>query len=196
MHVVQPSFGERPSQKYIRCAFLYLPPKIHTAVDPPFPIPQPHSPSGAQNPTMGNWPKGAHLGGAFCTPHFGPMGKWPLRGPILGGAILEPPILGPSEVTCPFFSFRPLSISRPRGPPIHLPIPNLSLANPLTHLGADLNWTRSLASPSPTLGATYGSTLRWPNLWFASHTHHLHWGNRSPTQEWNLTSNVTPTPWS
>ena len=35
-------------------ALSYPPPKIHTAGHPPFPIPQPHSPSGAQNQTMGN----------------------------------------------------------------------------------------------------------------------------------------------
>jgi len=53
-HPVRPSsFGRGPPKNTYGGPFI-LPPKIHTAGHPPFPIPQPHSPSGAQNQTMVN----------------------------------------------------------------------------------------------------------------------------------------------
>ena len=127
------------------------PPKIHTAGHPPFPIPQPHSPSGAQNPTMGNWPQRGPLGGAFCTPHFGPMGKWPQIQKNWGVQFWEPPILGPLGVTYPFLHFRTPEHQRTTWT-THTPTDTQPIARKPTYLAANLNLTRSLASLSPTLG--------------------------------------------
>ena len=80
------------------------PPKIHTAGHPPFPIPQPHSPSGAQNQSMGNWPQRGPHGGAFCTPHFGPMGKWPQIQKNWGGCNFGNPPFWVPRGHLPFFA--------------------------------------------------------------------------------------------
>jgi hypothetical protein len=78
---------------------------------------------------MGNLPHWAQFGGAICTPILGPWATDPKRAQFWGGAIFTPPILGPFGVTCPFFSFGPLSIS---GSTLHQRIPYLWLANPPT----------------------------------------------------------------
>jgi len=77
---------------------------------------------------------------------------------VVGGSKIAPPKLGPSGVICPFFSFGPLSISGPRGPPIHLRIPNLSLANQSPTLHMIKNDTPHKGGP------TYGSQTTHPQL--------------------------------
>ena len=109
------------------------PPKIHTAGHPPFPIPQPHPPSGAQNQTMGNWPlRGTVLGGVLFAPPV--LGPWAIdhKSKEMGVEVQlwEPHFLGPSGSLALFCSFGLLNISGPPGPPSHLPIPNLSPTNP------------------------------------------------------------------
>ena len=133
-HAVRPPpFGRGPPKKYIRWAFPSPPAKIHTAVHPPFPIPQPHPPSGAQNQTMGNWPlRGTVLGGVLFAPPV--LGPWAIdhKSKEMGVEVQlwEPHFLGPSGSLALFCSFGLLNISGPPGPPSHLPIPNLSPTNP------------------------------------------------------------------
>jgi len=100
----------------------YPHPKIHTAGHPPFPFPQPHSPSGAQTNYGQLTPKGPTWGCAFCTPILGPWAVTP-NPKNWRVAILGTPILGPSGSLALFCSFGLLSISGPPEPTSHLPIP-------------------------------------------------------------------------
>jgi len=69
--------------------------------------------------------------GAFCTPPFWALGQVtpnPIK--LEGVQFWERPILGPSGSLALFCSFGLLSIRGTPGPRSHLPIPNLSNANP------------------------------------------------------------------
>jgi len=172
-------------------------PKIHTAGGPPFPIPtcgdlpitsQPRGiywPSGAQNPN------GPISEVQICTPPFWAHGQLTPKGPNVGGCNFESPFwahLG---------SLAHFQFYAPHGQwPTPTPTDTQPMARKPTHLGVDLNWTRSLASPSPTLGATLGSTLKRPNLWLANPptAQELHIPHTGGQHGRSLTSNVTPTP--
>jgi len=140
---------------------------------------------------MGNWPLMGPLEGCYLHPHFWPMGKWPLRGPILGGCNFWTPHFGPIRGHLPIFEFWV-----PQGQwPTPTPTDTQPIAREPTHLGVDLNWTRFLPSPSPTQGATLGSTLRRHNLCLAApHTaRELPIPHTGGQHGRSLTSNVTPT---
>ena len=61
------------------------------------------------------------LGGCKLHPPFWAHGQVTPEGSNFGGCNFLTPILGPSGVTCPFFTFRTLTVS---GPPLHQQIPN------------------------------------------------------------------------
>jgi len=129
------------------------PPKIHTAGHPPFPIPQPHTLRGP-NPNYGQLTSKGHTwGGAFCTPLFVPKGKWHQiqknwRGCNFGNPFRDP------RCHLPFFAVLDSWASAD-----HLDHPHTTDTKPIarkpTYLVANINWTRSLVFPSPTLGAIY-----------------------------------------
>ena len=120
-------FWERPSQKYIRWAFDT--PALNTYGGAPS-LPYPTTPLTLRSPKSNYGqltPKGPTWGCAFCTPILGPRASDPKK---KGGQFWEPTILGPWASLALFCSFGPLSIIGTPGPPSHLPIPNLSTANP------------------------------------------------------------------
>jgi len=80
-------FLERGPPKNTYGGPFHTPAQIHTAGGSPFPIPQTHWPSEAQNYKMGNWPQRGPNGGCNLHPPFWAHGQVTQRGPILGGAI-------------------------------------------------------------------------------------------------------------
>ena len=76
-----------------------------------------HNPTHSQEPKTKLTSKGPTWGGAFCTPHFRPMGKRPQIQKNREVAILGTPILGPSVSLGLFCSFGLLIISGTPGPP-------------------------------------------------------------------------------
>jgi len=104
------------------------------------------------------------------------MGNWPIRGTQGGRCFLLPPFFGPWACDNKSKKLEGCNFGNPPfwAPRGHLPFfavldswasadhldqPNTYRYQPnaskLTYLGANPNWTRSLASPSPTLGAIY-----------------------------------------
>jgi len=125
-----PSFGRGPPKNTYGGPFHTPRPKyIRRATLPSLS----HNPTHPQEPKTKLWAtdhKGAHMGG-FLHPPFWAHGQVTPNPKKLGGVqFWEPPILGPSGSLALFCTFGLLSISRPPGPPTHLPIPNLSPANP------------------------------------------------------------------
>jgi len=110
---------------------LSIPPAQNTYVRAPS-LPYPTTPLTLRSPKPNYGQltlKGQMWGVLFAPPILGPLASnhkykknW--------GAILGNPILGPSGSLALFCSFALLSISGPPGPPSHLPISNLSPANP------------------------------------------------------------------
>jgi len=88
------------------------------------------SPLTLSNPKLQQWaidPTWAPMGVQLAPPILGPWASDP-KSKKMGGAIFEPPILGPPGVTCPFSIFGSLRVSRP---PLHQPTPSYpSLTHP------------------------------------------------------------------
>ena len=99
-------------------------------------------------------PKGTTWGLLFAPPHFGPMCKWPQMQRNWGGAILGKPHFGPLWFTCPFLQFWTPEHQRTNWTTL-TPTDIQPIVRKTTYFGSNLNWTRSLASPLPTMGAIY-----------------------------------------
>jgi len=89
----------------------------------------------------------------FAPPHFGHMVKWPQIHKNWMLQFWEPPFWAPRG-HLPFLQFWTPEHQRTTWTTL-IPTHTQPIAHKPTYLGANLNWTRSLASPSPTLGAIY-----------------------------------------
>jgi len=136
-------------------------------------------------------PKGPTWGVLFAPPHFGPMGKWPQIQKNWGVQFWESPFWAPGG----HLTFFAVLVSWASSE--HLDHPHTTDTQPIarkpTYLWAKLNWTRSLVSPSPTLGTIYTKeTQPMDRESYTSST----LGETIPYTGVYPTSIVTPTPWS
>ena len=88
----------------------------------------------------------------FLHPPFSANGHVTPNLKNLGGCNFGNPLFGPLGVTCPFLKFSTPEHQRTTWTNL-TPTDTQPIASKPTYLWANLNWTRSLASPSPTLGA-------------------------------------------
>jgi len=190
-HAVRPSsFGRGPSKNTYGGPF--IPPAQNTnGGAPSLPYPTTQLNLRSPKPNYGQLtPKGPTLGCCFLHPPFWAHGQVTPNQKKFGGLqFWEPPILGPSRSLALFCSFGHLSISGIPGTPSHLPIRNLSPANPPVLGKKKLKLFFSF--PIPHTEAIY--TKEAQPMTRESYTSFTLRRNLSPTQGCIPTSIVTPT---